>query len=527
MTKRIVSGVFLLIALGALGLILAGALTSGEQLIVRFLTAIIVAALGLYVISDLRLQADDNAAAAGSRTTMTAPRITTGDQPPPNSTAAFMATVTGKRAGTTADLDATNWDGLPDDTAGAGTRSAGEPTLELMRRVQPPSLIDQILVTDDEVGDDEARDDVINGDDDDPLERTDQASSGAPLFSGISDDESPYSSDIDDATAWPFNSEPTEPALTSAFDTDQAENDDDDLIAIFARKTEQELSERENVLSMAGAAGASAGHDNVPGPTSMLPGTEPGSSSASIANGDGVGDFLRQAQPLDNGSTRGASGNGHPLGAAFEDGNGNGFGGLDEHDESEDAIGSDHEDDADELGHLTETPTTNSGDKNPFRADTADGIHTTTFGEVGPHKHQAVVEPSQQLEAASYADESIAPIIDLRLAQATAMSDDIDAAIHSGEIEVISSLIDQGVLTTAGPISDRDVRTMVYVAFTSSELRKILLAGGTVDGDNSNLDLGDVEVFPQALHYQPKALGSGVTSTVDARDDYEPGSQAL
>ncbi|MEL6981539.1 MAG: hypothetical protein AAFO29_03860, partial [Actinomycetota bacterium] len=92
MTKRIVSGIFILTALGALGVILAGALTSGEQLIVRFLTAVIVAALGLYVISDLRLQADDDA--AGLRTGAH-PRLA-GIDAPPNSTAAFMATVTGK-----------------------------------------------------------------------------------------------------------------------------------------------------------------------------------------------------------------------------------------------------------------------------------------------------------------------------------------------------------------------------------------------------------------------------------------------
>ncbi|MGI9597362.1 MAG: hypothetical protein ACR2QK_14460, partial [Acidimicrobiales bacterium] len=90
MTKRIVSGIFILTALGALGVILAGALTSGEQLIVRFLTAVIVAALGLYVISDLRLQADDDAMTAR---TSGHPRMATVDAPP-NSTAAFMATVT-------------------------------------------------------------------------------------------------------------------------------------------------------------------------------------------------------------------------------------------------------------------------------------------------------------------------------------------------------------------------------------------------------------------------------------------------
>ena len=93
MTKRIVSGIFILTALGALGVILAGALTSGEQLIVRFLTAVIVAALGLYVISDLRLQADDDAAAASARAPAPDWLASTS---PPNSTAAFMATVTGK-----------------------------------------------------------------------------------------------------------------------------------------------------------------------------------------------------------------------------------------------------------------------------------------------------------------------------------------------------------------------------------------------------------------------------------------------
>ncbi len=95
MTKRIVSGIFILTALGALGVILAGALTSGEQLIVRFLTAVIVAALGLYVISDLRLQADDQASGRRARSGP-ATFAAVGDLPA-NSTAAFMATVTAPR----------------------------------------------------------------------------------------------------------------------------------------------------------------------------------------------------------------------------------------------------------------------------------------------------------------------------------------------------------------------------------------------------------------------------------------------
>ena len=114
MMKRIVSGIFLLVALGVLGLIVAGALASGEQLIVRFLTAVIVAALGLYVISDLRLQADDNDAAAPRPAVASAGRSTSQAEPaPPNSTAAFMATVTGKRSGST---DLTSFEPAPTGT---------------------------------------------------------------------------------------------------------------------------------------------------------------------------------------------------------------------------------------------------------------------------------------------------------------------------------------------------------------------------------------------------------------------------
>ena len=105
------------------------------------------------------------------------------------------------------------------------------------------------------------------------------------------------------------------------------------------------------------------------------------------------------------------------------------------------------------------------------------------------------------LAAADYTRAPLAGVVNLRprrIAPPTA----IEAAIRSGELEVIASLIDQGLLSTEGPISDRDVRTMVYVAFTSSELRKILLSGGTLDGDNSNIDLGEVDVF-----YRPSAAG--------------------
>jgi hypothetical protein len=118
----------------------------------------------------------------------------------------------------------------------------------------------------------------------------------------------------------------------------------------------------------------------------------------------------------------------------------------------------------------------------------------------------------QVVSAADYADAPLAPIIDLR-GPAT-IETDIEAAIQSGEVEVIATLIEQGMLSTAGPISDREVRTMVYVAFTSNELRKLLRAGGQPDSPDRAVDLGPVELFDPQLHKPaPARLYPGLAST--------------
>ena len=126
----------------------------------------------------------------------------------------------------------------------------------------------------------------------------------------------------------------------------------------------------------------------------------------------------------------------------------------------------------------------------------------------------------------------LAPIIDLRGDRPGHDPANIEAAIRSGELDVISSLIDQGLLSTEGPISDRDVRTMVFVAFSSNELRKILLAGGSVDGDNADLELGDVDVFwtrdsvpPGSAAALPSATATATAEEPDQSDesdDIEP-----
>ncbi len=147
---------------------------------------------------------------------------------------------------------------------------------------------------------------------------------------------------------------------------------------------------------------------------------------------------------------------------------------------------------------------------------------------------EIVSATSQQIEAANYVDAPLAPIIDLREVHSFQTAGTVDNAIRAGEVEVISTLIEQGMLSTEGEISDRDVRTMVYVAFTSNELRKLLLAGGTPDGPNQGLDLGPVELFDETLHtpapktmYKGQApqLNGSTTPQIGSADSEEPQRQ--
>jgi hypothetical protein len=128
---------------------------------------------------------------------------------------------------------------------------------------------------------------------------------------------------------------------------------------------------------------------------------------------------------------------------------------------------------------------------------------------------------SSTIAAAAYARAPLADIVDLRGRRVPPRSE-IEAAIRSGELDVIASLIDEGVLSTEGPISDRDVRTMVYVAFTSSELRKILLAGGTIDGDNSALELGEIEIFHRPPTVAIPPLSQPPVGPVDIEPSMKP-----
>ncbi|MFW2380390.1 MAG: hypothetical protein ACN4GZ_01435 [Acidimicrobiales bacterium] len=57
------------------------------------------------------------------------------------------------------------------------------------------------------------------------------------------------------------------------------------------------------------------------------------------------------------------------------------------------------------------------------------------------------------------------------------LTDQVVAAVRHQESQLVDRLIDEGLLTTEGPITERDVRAMVWVAVSSIELADNLVRG--------------------------------------------------
>lgn len=656
MTKRIVSGIFILTALGALGVILAGALTSGEQLIVRFLTAVIVAALGLYVISDLRLQADDDAMTARSSSH---PRLASVDAPP-NSTAAFMATVTKRSEHKTGENDIVTTGppspGVDEQTdqqmvgAGATTSSATEST---SAAVEDAESIAETASAREPVASrppapDTVRAEVLGPPTDSGLTEL-FAANGAvpqrppgpraePTSYNLGAANGPTASDSTGAMPSVFDvpagseagqhvgvtatadetvtdqaspMEPETPADAAERQSpdrrdevaDGTESSDegemiespnhideisgsqagtatgaespDDTAVIDALAADYEGPLRQAELAVAAMTGSSIGDSEINGAHSAHLPVNGASLGHSPSNGSPGGDQDRNGSPISGTPANGTPANGSPFSAPPAGGrrpNGTprrlldsieGFGDISgigrplnqkqinsPHSgpadtptgDGDTSPSTDAETIEDEIELVTEvaaaqaTPTTAGfeysddlhspvGDWPAPPAEPVDAAPQPHPFEKASAAYQAekerlaaaasgadlpVVSPKRGLEAADYADAPLAPIIDLRHVNSQNPSS-VDAAINAGEVEVIATLIEQGMLSTDGPISDRDVRTMVYVAFTSNELRKLLLAGGTPDGPNFGLDLGPVELFDERVHAPaPKTLYSGM-----------------
>jgi hypothetical protein len=623
MTKRIVSGIFILTALGALGVILAGALTSGEQLIVRFLTAVIVAALGLYVISDLRLQADEDSAPARAQA---ASRLGTVDVPP-NSTAAFMATVT-RRTGETA-ADAATESSQSSKSDGSSAEQAGRTTPEQQpvgagatsssmsesssgtvedaesgsakpstagsepgpqrarpRRIPAPATIRaQIFGQDVGLDGTEAADSTTSQSPDNADsaasrasgqdsgqsgeqvaevgEGADQAAEKTADKAGQPVDEA--SDDLvvdlrDDTLGEPVDS--MEPAV---IDLHEATVDLDSLDA----PADQTLVAVGGPVSLAAAAGSTLNGNPVNGNAVNGNAVNGNPVNGHSLNGNGVGTTTI------NGSRSGGTGNGNNTGNGGGGSNGDapdrpdvnsvnggetatereaaGQGdGLDDGAGTEPAATFEYSDDLNSPDLVWPTPTGPSTgsdgrpivEPSPFERASqayeaekkrlagqqpaaADATRQTSRPGNDPAPSEPAGLVANQVTtgdatpavsgatpaAVDYAAEPNTPVIDLRAVDGESASS-IDAAINVGEVEVIATLIDQGMLSTDGPITDRDVRTMVYVAFTSNELRKLLMAGGSPEGPNHGLELGPVELFDERVHAPaPKRLYSGAPRT--------------
>lgn len=540
MTKRIVSGIFVLTALGALGVILAGALTSGEQLIVRFLTAVIVAALGLYVISDLRLQADDDT--AGGRVGATTHRNTV--SAPPNSTAAFMATVTRRNDAATQDEGDVV---TPSSPPGMIPQESGTVLAEPIvgQLTDDASAIETVVVNDE----DDAISQALAGVGAATASTADLTASGSASSAGS--DRPDYQSPADDGIG---NIIPESPPTVR---DDLLEPSSVDISDLFVDQGPAGVTDG----AWTGSAGNGRGNHDAATPNDGVGEeaaddplspvgahdavTPPERERVNGADIEVTGDHDLPDRSQELGDT-----NGHntSLTAPFS-------GRL-----SESALAADGVDPVERLdgpaaaklfdinGHkaqngrpmaeahpVDETPATNTNGfeySGELQADVTEwpgNAATTSVPEPSPfEKASAAYEAAKRrveedpdnttalpVVAASNVTPigqgggQLAPIIDLRDA-VEPTPDHVDAAINAGEVEVVATLIEQGMLNTSGPITDSEVRTMVYVAFTSNELRKLLVAGGNPEGPNHGLDLGPVELFDERIHTPaPKTLYSG------------------
>ena len=430
MAKRIISGIFILTALGALGVILAGAMTSGEQLIVRFLTAVTVAALALYVISDLRLQTEQDALPE-------VPPEPTEARPTPVAAPEVMATVTGSHR----TRHAEEW--VP-------TPPSPQPGFEAIVPVAP--------VAHSTLGGDPAS--MVTGSRLVPLTTTPDAGDDPAVFSRSSAPDSPASPTFAPRPE-PVSRRTESDAPLVASHPSQASPP---VVAMPADESGFDPTDVSVIASTAFTYSGPLTSGEIQWPPAASPNDE-----ADQRSDEGVIKPAHEDPPT---PAAGAVGRSADLGAAD----------LTAADLTADDLGVD-ELSADDLSAAdlptAELPTTS---RLP-RPESARAVTSVKPGTqpTGPDPDRAV--------------ESMPTPLVLTDAEP---SDKLSAAIRSGEIQVINSLISQGMLTVDGPITDRDVRTMVYVAFTSNELRKLILAGGTPDGIRAgDLELGEVELFDE------------------------------
>ncbi len=600
MTKRIVSGIFILTALGALGVILAGALTSGEQLIVRFLTAVIVAALGLYVISDLRLQTEQGDTSKESR-----PRAKAEPSAPPNSTAAYMATVTAGYGTDPAEAGQRNTPSTrrepvrsrptrPSAYSGTGrTGSDGRsPFAPPMPRTEPsgpagrsirtgpppmppagPTPMEPVTKATGGLADLESSDATATA----PIPITqwtsgdEDSTGGGHSFLIGADDAGPAvngkgngvngeatgEKDSDEAASAETESVPVGSDRVSVVDSSSfpsPENDDatDSHLSSFNYSGRLDTAttwwpapdtgDEPTALGLQTDSNESDIRESETG--EVMEDDDHDSASAAIAEDVvDVGRRLRAVpdyQPDDSGdddqqsAVRAADVTpvDHEGGDGAEDIAGDEGPVVDPISAESPLMGLDEPIVVEtiECGDVGVDDTGRPTSEHPYptpdhRADheqAAEAVpESTTVEEI-----RSLDAAANRIEAAAYADPPRTPTIDLRDRPAIE-PEGVANAIQAGEHQVIETLIHQGMLSTSGPITDRDVRTMVYVAFTSNELRKLILAGGRPDIERADRKLGPVELFderrfaptPRTLYTRPEPSPAELSSAGNGHGD--------
>ena len=395
MTKRILGGLFVLIAVGALGVIVAGAVAEGDQLFVRFLTAVVVAALGLYVISDLRLQASKSSAQSSKRGRSD---IFASDE----------------KSDYLNDLGQTTVDKRELEVVGAsygGSGSVGYDLAELEELRESLSDLDE--------GEPIAssptwsnNDDLVAIADDNPVETTNDQfawpDTGKPV---VADDVAIAQ---DDFAAEPVSQEPGSDAVVPEPNVEPPLAEVEEVQAV---DTATEVAEEASIIDVHGQVGAST----TAGETCSLPAFNSQASAETLP-----------------------------------------YSGVEDLEDLE----------------TTEDPS-----------------------------EASLIDLSVEPVKATPEVVDLREVIDLRGSDDSEFDSSLEEAIKLGEMTVVNTLLDQEMLTSEGEITDSDVRTMVYVAFTSNELRKLIKAGGVPGAQDPQLDLGPVELFDESTHTPaPKVL---------------------
>jgi len=441
MTKRIFSGIFILTSVGALGIIIAGALADGDQLIVRFLTAVVVAALGLYVVSDLRLQANEpefqtridlTESLVAEQSLMVDDETQVAMEVPLDSTAAYMATIggsvknrekvsAGQRTGSGANYDFSDLEDSSYSKVDSERFNEEVDLDELEDFASESNLVDLAEY----------------------LEKDSDDSKIGNIFDLVE-------SDVDDDYGWPISGE--WPVVSDSS---------------FNSKTHEILDSGINPTGPATESIEIIEDDLTVQNKELLD-----------LNGDDLVDLVNNQEILESTEV-------------------------------------DLTQEIDLSDNVTESETVQTIESE-IVVQVPEEPSQVAIKPVEPTQSLAEVDTTQKVEQESDDSVAFSGAVDLRQAQAVEFTSGIDEAIKAGEQKVIETLIEQGMLTTEGEISDRDVRTMVYVAFTSHELRKLIKAGGTPSEDNKDIDLGPVELFDESIHSPaPKTIYKAANPVLD------------